>query len=324
MFRQRLSARLHEVSSPMIRLTKCWIFCLALTSVFRAHSQLLNTTTKLSNTRVVVLGTGTPSADPERSGPAVAVVVNDRAYLVDCGPGVVRRAAAAEKNGISALKPTELTIVFITHLHSDHTLGYPDLIFSPWVLGRKEPLHAYGPPGLRRMTQHIEKAWSEDIHVRRNGLEQANATGYKVVVHEILPGVAYRDENVTVTVFPVQHGTWKYAFGYRFETKDRRIVISGDTAPTDEIVKMCDGCDVLLHEIYNPHGDELKEAHWREYFRSFHTSPSELAEIARRAHPKKLVIYHQVLERLPETDLIEQFKHVYGGDFVFAKDLGVY
>jgi ribonuclease BN (tRNA processing enzyme) len=102
--------------------------------------------------RVVVLGTGNPSADPERGGPALAVVVNDRAYLIDCGPGVVRRAAAAERNGIAALKAKDLKIVFITHLHSDHTLGYPDLIFSPWVLGRKEELEAYGPHGLKNMT----------------------------------------------------------------------------------------------------------------------------------------------------------------------------
>ena len=279
---------------------------------------------KQTKTEVVVLGTGTPNADPERSGPSVAVVVNNHAYLVDCGPGVVRRAAAAENNGFEALKPTELKIVFITHLHSDHTLGYPDLIFSPWVLGRKEPIQAYGPHGLRSMTRHIEKAWSEDIHVRGNGLEHANATGYKVVVHEISIGVVYRDDYVTVTAFPVKHGIWKYAFGYRFETKDRRIVISGDTAPTDEVVKMCDGCDLLLHEVYNPHGEELKEAHWKEYFGSFHTSPVELAEIARRARPKMLVIYHQVLEKLPESDLIEQFKREYSGNFVFAKDLGVY
>jgi ribonuclease BN (tRNA processing enzyme) len=281
-------------------------------------------TAKQSNTRVVVLGTGTPSADPERSGPSVAVVVNDHAYLVDCGPGVVRRAAAAEKNGFEALKPTQLNIVFMTHLHSDHTLGFPDLIFSPWVLGRKEPVQAYGPRGLRSMTRHIEKAWGEDIRIRRNGLEQANAPGYKVVVHEISPGLVYRDENVLVTAFPVKHGTWKYAFGYRLETKDRRIVISGDTAPSEEVVKMCDGCDLLLHEVYNPHGDELKEAHWKEYFGLFHTSPAELADVARKAHPKMLVVYHQVLERLPESDLIDQFRHEYSGDFVFAKDLGVY
>ncbi len=277
-----------------------------------------------TGTQVVVLGTGTPLADPERSGPAVAVVVNGSAYLVDCGPGVVRRAAAAEKNGIKALAVEKLKIVFITHLHSDHTLGYPDLIFSPWVLGRTEGLEAYGPRGLKSMTSHLEKAWTEDVRIRQRGLEQANATGYKVKVHEIRAGVVYRDANVTVTAFPVKHGIWKEAYGYTFETRDRKIVISGDTAPTDEVVKACNGCDVLLHEVYNPHGDELKEEHWKEYFRTFHTSPAELGEIARRARPRLLVVYHQVLEKLPEADLVKQIRKEYSGDWVSARDLGVY
>jgi ribonuclease BN (tRNA processing enzyme) len=277
-----------------------------------------------TRTQVVMLGSGNPNADPERSGPAVAIVVNNRAYLVDCGPGVVRRAAAAEKNGIAALNVKKLNIVFITHLHSDHTLGYPDLIFTPWVLDREEPLQAYGPRGLKDMTAHIEKAWKKDVDVRRRGLEQANATGYKVVVHEIKAGVVYRDENITVTTFSVSHGTWDQAFGYKFETKDRKIVVSGDTAPTDEIVKACDGCDLLLHEVYNPGGNELKEQHWSQYFKTFHTSPQELGEIARRAHPKVLVLYHMVFEKLPEEDLIRQVKEHYSGTFEAASDLGVY
>ena len=276
------------------------------------------------HTQVVMLGTGTPVADPDRSGPAVAIVVNGRAFLVDCGPGVVRRAAAALAEGFPELKANALDIVFITHLHSDHTVGYPDLIFSPWVLGRKAPLEAYGPRGLKAMTAHIEKAWTEDIRVRREGLEQANATGYKVNVHEIGPGVVYRDGNVTVTAFRVKHGIWKEAYGYTFQTSDRKIVISGDTAPTDEVVKACNGCDVLLHEVYNPHGKELHDEHWNSYFRTFHTSPTELADIARRAHPKLLVVYHQVLEGLPEEDLVEQINLVYSGKWVSAKDLGVY
>ena len=179
-----------------------------------------------AHTRVVVLGTGNPSADPERWGPALAVVVNDRAYLVDCGPGVVRRAAAAEKNGIAALKAKELKIVFITHLHSDHTLGYPDLIFSPWVLGRKEPLEAYGPRGLKSMTAHIEQAWREDVQVRQRGFEQANANGYKVNVHAVRAGVVYRDENVTVTAFPVKHGI----YGKRLMGISLRLRIGGSSS----------------------------------------------------------------------------------------------
>jgi ribonuclease BN (tRNA processing enzyme) len=278
-----------------------------------------------SRTKVVLLGSGNPNPDPERWGPAVAVVVNDSAYLVDCGPGVVRRAAAAEKAGIAALNVRKLTRVFITHLHSDHTLGYPDLIFSPWVMQREKPLEAYGPRGLKSMTLHIEKAWQKDVYVRTHGLEEANATGYKVAVHEIEPGVVYRDANVTVTAFLVKHGIWDQAFGYRFDTADRRIVISGDTTPTDAVVKACDGCDVLLHEIYNPNGEKIRtEAHEREYFKAFHTSPEELGEIARRARPKLLVLYHQVWSKLPEDDLIEQMRKAYAGAFVSGKDLGVY
>jgi ribonuclease BN (tRNA processing enzyme) len=293
-----------------------------------------------TGTKVVVLGTGTPLADPERSGPAVAVVVNGAAYLVDCGPGVVRRAAAAEKSGIKALAVDKLRIVFITHLHSDHTLGYPDLIFSPWVLERAEPLEAYGPRGLKRMTEHIQKAWAEDVRLRLRGLEEANATGYKVNAHEIgMRGrgaaatagespalqVVYRDANITVSAFPVKHGTWKYAFGYRFDTKDRRIVISGDTAPTDEIVKACDGCDVLLHEVFNPKRKKIVDSKQKQaYFKAFHTSPEELGEIATRARPKLLVLYHQVMGETSEEDLVEQVKQHYSGKFVSAKDLGVY
>lgn len=297
------------------------LLCVLLCSVALAEE---NPASSGTGTRVVVLGTGTPVPDPERSGPAVAVVVNGRAYLVDCGPGVVRRAAAAQGEGIKALDVTTLNIVFFTHLHSDHTLGYPDLIFSPWVMGRTDVLQAYGPHGLKKMTAHIERAWTEDVRVRREGLEQANATGYKVKVHEIQPGVVYRDENVTVTAFRVKHGIWKEAYGYVFEAKDRKIVVAGDTSPTDEVVKACDGCDVLLHEVYNAKGEQLKTPHWKEYFRTFHTSPAELADIARRAHPKLLVVYHQVLLNLPEQDLAEQIGKEYSGNWVMAKDLGAY
>jgi ribonuclease BN (tRNA processing enzyme) len=262
---------------------------------------------------------------------------------VDCGPGVVRHAAAAEKAGITALAVEKLNMVFITHLHSDHTLGYPDLIFSPWILDRHRPLEAYGPRGLRRMTEHIEKAWSEDIKLRLGGLEEANATGYKVNVHEIgvhesgvhesgetragapAPHVIYRDSNVTVSAFPVKHGSWKYAYGYRFDTKDRRIVISGDTAPTEEVVRACDGCDVLLHEVFNPKRKKIVESKQKQaYFKVFHTSPTELGDIATRARPKLLVLYHQVMGETTEEDLVEQVKEHYAGKFVSAKDLGVY
>jgi ribonuclease BN (tRNA processing enzyme) len=174
------------------------------------------------------------------------------------------------------------------------------------------------------MTAHIEKAWQEDIRVRTEGLEHANRTGYKVLVHEISPGVIYKDSNVTVTAFAVKHGPWD-AFGYRFDTADRRIVISGDTAPTDAVVQACDGCDVLLHEVYSPKRKRIVDSPEKQaYFKAFHTSPEELGQIATRAHPKLLVLYHQVLGEVPEQDLLQDVGKYYSGEFVSAKDLGIY
>jgi hypothetical protein len=164
----------------------------------------------------------------------VAVVVGEVAYLVDAGPGIVRRAAqAARDDSIHALEPARLRRVFITHLHSDHTVGLPDLMLSPWVLGRTDPLDVFGPRGTRRMVDLLEQAYSEDVQIRLHGGEPSNRTGYAAVAHDVGAGIVYRDSNVTVTAFNVQHGKWYQAFGYRFATRDRVVVISGDTSPSD-------------------------------------------------------------------------------------------
>jgi ribonuclease BN (tRNA processing enzyme) len=276
------------------------------------------------STRVVMLGTGTPNADPDRSGPSVAVVTGGRAYLVDCGPGVVRRAAAAARRGIAELAADRLGIVFVTHLHSDHTLGLPDLMLTPWVLGRSAPLEVYGPPGIAAMTRHLLEAYAEDIQVRRSGLEPDLHDGWKVNAHEIAPGVVYRDSNVTVKAFAVPHANWKHAFGYRFETRDRTVVISGDTRASDAVPKACDGCDVLVHEVYSAARLPSRPPAWQRYHRDAHTSTIELAAIATRARPKLLVLYHQLFWGTSDDSLIAEVRRGYGGRVVSARDLDVY
>ena len=279
-----------------------------------------------SDAEVVVLGSGTPIPDPERFGPAVAVIVNGHSYLVDCGPGIVRRAAAARRAGVPGLSMSELNTLFITHLHSDHTLGYPDLIFSPWVTGRSERLQAYGPRGLKEMTADILAAWKKDIDVRTNGLEHGNRTGYLVDVHEIQPGTVYKDKNVAVKAFLVKHGSWDQAFGYRFEAAGRTIVISGDTAPTDAIVSACNGCDVLLHEVYPSSAISPDSAppSLKAYATAFHTSTEELAAIASRAKPKLLVLYHELFYGVSEGELLRLVREHYKGAVVSAHDLDVF
>jgi ribonuclease BN (tRNA processing enzyme) len=281
----------------------------------------------VTRTQIIFLGTGTPYPSPESSGPATAVVVNGTAYLVDAGTGVVRRAKAASLKGIPALDAKNLRIVFITHLHSDHTIGLPDLIFTPWIMHRTAPLEVYGPPGIKAMTDHILAAWKDDNDIRINGLEHGNTTGYKVNAHEIGAGVVYRDSNVTVKSFLVPHGSWPEALGYRFETKDRTIVFSGDTHPSDAIVENCNGCDVLIHEVYSERGYADSDSAWRKYSKSFHTSTTELAAIATRARPKMLILYHQMYFSHSSADnekaMLAEIRKHYKGVVVSAHDLDV-
>jgi ribonuclease BN (tRNA processing enzyme) len=278
-----------------------------------------------SGTRVVMLGTGTPNPDPERSGPAVAVVVNGRAYLVDAGVGVVRRAAqAVRERKIPALEASRLGIVFITHLHSDHTIGLPDLIHTGWVAERRAPLEVYGPPGIVEMTSHLTAAWKEDIRIRTAGPQPSTPNGWKVNAHVVTPGVVYRDSNVTVTAFAVSHTNWEYAFGYRFDTKDRSIVFSGDTHPVEAVAKACNGCDVLVHEVYSVERLKLRSPEWQRYHRDSHTSTTELAALATQARPKLLVLYHQLYWGATDEDLLREIRQGYAGAVMSGRDLEVY
>lgn len=275
------------------------------------------------STVVVLLGTGMPRPDPEASGPATAVVVGRRVYLFDAGPGVERRLAAAHLpvNGVTAL--------FLTHLHTDHTLGYPDLIFTSWVMGRRTALQAYGPPGLRRMTDHLLVAWSEDIAVRTSGLERETPGGYRVAVHEIRAGVVYDSAGVRVTAVPVRHGEWRYAFAYRIDTPDRSIVISGDTRPSNALAAAARGVDVLVHEVYpearlapenRPGGED-----WPRYMRAFHTSDVELGRLAATAQPRLLILVHVVRMGGSDDELLAGVRTGgFAGRVVVGKDLERY
>lgn len=277
-----------------------------------------------NRTQLVLLGTGTPNADPERFGPAVAVVVDDIPYLVDFGPGVVRRAAAAFARGVKGLEPRLLRTAFVTHLHSDHTAGYPDLIFTPAVLERDAPLEVYGPPGLQRMTDHVLRAWAEDVDVRLHDLEPAKPAGYTVRAHEVTAGVVFRDERVTVRAFAVPHGAWKHSYAYRFDTPDRSIVVSGDSGPSDALVPACSGCDILVHEVYSAAGFATRPPEWQRYHRAYHTSSAELAALATKARPGLLVVYHQLLWGTTDDALVAEVRQGYMGKVVSGRDLEMY
>jgi len=216
-----------------------------------------------------MLGTGNPNPSPDQSGCSVAIVVRNTSYIIDFGPGLIRKAAAmSPKYGgsVKGLNIRNIKTAFLTHLHSDHTTGYPDLILTPWVMGRDEPLEVYGPEGISDMTKHILQAYREDIRYRLYGAEPANNNGWKVNAHEFsAEGVIYTDSNITVEAFPVHHGTWPNAWGFRFTTPDKIIVMSGDCRPSEKIVEYARDADILIHEVYFKKGYDTKNDVWKAY-----------------------------------------------------------
>lgn len=305
------------------------IFILAL---FMTSLTAAPTLAQSGRTQIVMLGTGTPIPDPDRSGPGVAIVVDSVAYLFDAGAGVVRRAAAAGRNGIKAFAPStpngqpspRFDRVFLTHLHSDHTLGLPDVIFTPWIQGRVKPLDVYGPPGTSQLVKGILDAWTEDIQERLHSSGGPPANGWNTVVHEIAEGVVFKDSRVTVSAFAVPHADWKYAFGYRIQTPDRTIVISGDERPNDVVSTQCSGCDVLIHEVYSDSGFAKLPRLRQVYHSHAHTSATQLGDIATQAKPKLLILYHQLFFGSSDETLLAEVRSHFSGRVVSARDLEVY
>jgi ribonuclease BN (tRNA processing enzyme) len=316
---------------------------LLMTVAIREQAQRPSIEKDRARTKVVLLGTGTPVPDPDRSGPATVIAVDDRAYLIDFGPGVVRRAETAALRGVPSAEPGNLKLAFVTHLHSDHTAGYSDLIFTGWTSGRTVPLEVYGPTGLQSMTEHILQAYSLDIKTRTNpeGNQRRFPDGSRVNAHEIKPGVIYRDDRVTVTAFATKHAMESY--GYRFDTPDRSIVISGDTNPVEGTIKACNGCDVLIHEAQPLELLAKLPESVQSFVAKYHTTTEQLAELAMKARPKLLVIYHTIsfppgiapprllppkaganeLYASPEM-FQKEIGSRYSGKFAIGRDLDVY
>ena len=297
--------------------------CLLLSAVVCNGQSQMQDGGRGKKTDVILLGIGMPYPDPNTSGPATAVVYGERVFLFDAGSGVMRRMNAAK------LPISGPEAVFITHLHSDHTLGYADLILTSWVMRRRSPFPVFGPAGLRRMTNHLLAAFSEDIEIRTRGLEREAPRGYLVDVHEIRSGVIYQKDGVRVTAIAVPHGSWKQAFAYRIDTPDRSVVISGDTAPSNALEKASQAVDVLVHEVYSAAhlapekrpGGEL----WPQYMREFHTSDRELGEIAGRAKPKLLLLTHVIRMGATDEELLAAVRDGgYNGNVVIGKELERY
>jgi ribonuclease Z len=272
-----------------------------------------------TKTYAILLGTGFPRPDAERAGPSTAIIIGEKIFLVDAGRGVTQRLAGA------GLKPANIQAVFLTHLHSDHIDGLPDVFHSSWQFGHSTPFQLYGPAGTKVVVDGIMKFYAADIHIRRDLTEKLPAAGATVDTHILKEGVVYKDEDLRVTAFLVDHFPVVPAFGFRFDfSSGGSIVISGDTHPNDNLVRFAKGADVLIHEAYLPQtvvpSDTPAD---REWFIRYHSTAAEAGDDAARADVKILVLTHLIPHRTGDSDSIfrDEAAKSFHGKIIVGHDL---
>jgi ribonuclease Z len=265
--------------------------------------------------RLILLGVGYPYPSTDRAGPSCAVIIGERVFIVDAGRGVTMRLAALG-NPWSSISAT-----FITHLHSDHIDGLPDLFHCGWEFGKGTPFELYGPKGIKQVSEGILQLYGPDIVVRRDLTEKLSPEGARINAHEIQEGVILNLPGVVkVTAFLVDHPPVTPSFGYRFDAGKRSIVISGDTRPCDNLVRFAQDADILVHEAYvrkSSAPDDPK--HWSIY--KYHTSAREAGEIAEKAKVKTLILTHLIPSGAPDQEFLDEAKKTFSGKIVVGHDL---
>jgi ribonuclease Z len=267
--------------------------------------------------RVTLLGTASgPRVHPGLAGISTLVEAGGERFLFDAGRGFMQRLVEA------GFPMSAVTRLFLTHLHSDHVVDIPDLMLMPWSAApeRKVPLEVWGPDGTRDMMRHLQEAFAFDIHVRRDVDEKFSADGIKVIAHDIRQGKVYEKNGVTITAFLVDHGPVKPSYGYRVDYGGRSVALSGDTRPSENLVAVCKGVDVLIHEgIDLELLRKLVSNQLAESIAARHTTAEQAAGIFSRVAPRLAVFSHS-----PGTAaLVEQTKRSYSGRVEMGEDLMV-
>jgi ribonuclease Z len=267
--------------------------------------------------KVTLLGTGNPRPVIERFGPSILVEAGNQKLIFDCGRGCTQRLYQQR------IPFPEVTALFLTHLHSDHIVGLPDLWLTGWIMGRNTPLRVWGPAGTQQMMKHLEEAYVFDIHIRRDVDEQLTPSGVVVEAKDIEQGVVYDRDGVKVTAFLVDHGAVKPALGYRVDYAGHSVVLSGDTRYSENLIKFAQGTDVLIHEVlaanaYRSLHTALTQRQMQKVM-EHHTKTEEAGMVFTKVKPR-LAVYSHIVP--PDaSDLIADTRKTYSGPLEVGEDL---
>ena len=274
-----------------------------------------------SSIKVTLLGTGTPVPSMDRFGPSTLVEANGRRFVFDCGRGVIQRLFQI------GVPIPEIDTLLLTHLHSDHVVGIPDLWLTGWVFGRRRPFRVWGPEGTARMMSHLEEAFHDDIHIRRDLDEKFPAEGIEVAVREIQEGVVYEQDGMRITAFDVDHRPVVPALGFRIDYSGRSVVLSGDTRYSENLVSFAQGADLLVHEVIAPEAVGVRrraagsDDETTRRIVGHHTTPQQAGEIFSRIGPRLAVYSHIVGGPGCDEELLEGTRETYSGPFEIGVDL---
>lgn len=267
--------------------------------------------------RVTLLGTGAPPPRMDRFGPSTLVEAGGNKFIFDAGRGAMQRL---HQLGIPF---ANIDGMFLTHHHSDHVVGFPDLwltgwIGRPWGM-RSAPLEVWGPEGTRQMMEHLPQAFAVDIRVRRRNYP---AEGVTLIAHEIKEGVVLGADGIEISAFEVDHGGEELpAFGYRIDYGGRSVVLSGDTTFNENLIRHAEGADVLVHEV-TVAGGAAENARQLKRIAANHTTPDQAAEVFARVKPRLAVFNHLLLfgTATPE-DLVPMTRKKHAGPLIVGEDL---
>jgi len=267
--------------------------------------------------KVTLLGTGYPRPVMSRFGPSILVEAGSEKLLFDCGRGATQRLYQLN------VAFSQVNVLFLTHLHSDHVVDIPDFWLTGWVLGRRESLQIFGPAGTKEMMSRLQQAYAFDIHIRRDVDEQLPAPGVVVEAKDIEQGVVYESGGVKVTAFTVDHGVVKPALGYRVDYNGHSVVMSGDTRLSENLIHFAQGTDVLIHEVIDPEAYNPSQTAFSKEQKAkviaHHTTPDQAGSVFSRVKPKLAVYSHIVPWDAP--DLIPHTRKTYSGPLEVGEDL---